>query len=433
MAGSAPDGASYWGLDFRHAYVPGTSLTGAGQVLGVVEFDGYTPGDIQAYESLSGLPGSVPLQNVLMDSVTNVPGPNNSEVALDIELAIAMAPGLLKVVVYEGASDVDIMNEIANPTQSEPLPNQISCSWGISGDPNIVPALIQMALQGQSFFYASGDHGAYPNGTDNTTQQSMNYMTAVGGTHLTMQGKGVSYVSETVWNNDPNDASAGGVLTAVPIPDFQKPVDMSRNQGSTQHRNIPDVAISADNVYFVATVLNTNGTPPVTGRPFDEQGTSGAAPLWAGFAALVNEQAAAQGKPPVGFLNPAIYTIAEGALYASCFHDITNGNNITPTSGNLYSAAPGYDLCTGWGSPTGATLINALVGLSGPVFVDFNYTGFIADGSYDFPFSTLAGGINAVSPGGTIFIKTAGSSSETMTISKPMTITASDGAATIGH
>jgi subtilase family serine protease len=208
---------------------------------------------------------------------------------------------------------------------------------------------------------------------------------------------------------------------------------MSRNQGSTQHRNIPDVAISADNVYFVATVLNTNGTPPVTGRPFDEQGTSGAAPLWAGFAALVNEQAAAQGKPPVGFLNPAIYTIAEGALYASCFHDITNGNNITPTSGNLYSAAPGYDLCTGWGSPTGATLINALVGLSGPVFVDFNYTGFIADGSYDFPFSTLAGGINAVSPGGTIFIKTAGSSSETMTISKPMTITASDGAATIGH
>ena len=89
-------------------------------------------------------------------------------------------------------------------------------------------------------------------------------------------------------------------------------------------------------------------------------GTSYAAPLWAGFAALVNEEAAANGQPPVGFLNPALYALGKSADYTNCFHDITVGNNATPSSGGLFPAVPGYDLCTGWGSPNGSNLIYAL-------------------------------------------------------------------------
>lgn len=174
-------------------------------------------------------------------------------------------------------------------------------------------------------------------------------------------------------------------------------------------------------------------------------GTSLSSPLWAGVCALVNQQAAAEGKPPVGLLNPALYAIGQGATYAACFNDITNGNNAwnntaagTSTLG-LYSASVGYDLCTGWGSPHSTSLIDTLLSLTGPVFVDFNYTGPTSGGSpgpagsYDYPFKTMALGVSGVNSGGTIFIKTAGSSSETMTISKPMTINASDGAASIGR
>jgi hypothetical protein len=132
-------------------------------------------------------------------------------------------------------------------------------------------------------------------------------------------------------------------------------------------------------------------------------------------------------------MNPALYSIGEGPLYASCFNDITSGNNTNSRSPTLYFAQPGFDLCTGWGSPKGASMINALVGFGGPVFVNFNYTGAIQNGTYLYPFKTLAQGTSAVTFGGTVFIITGGSSAETMTITKPMTITASDGAATVGN
>jgi hypothetical protein len=116
-------------------------------------------------------------------------------------------------------------------------------------------------------------------------------------------------------------------------------------------RNFPDVAMVAENFVVVA----DNGST-VT----EDWGTSFAAPLWAGFMALVNQEAAAHGQPPVGFLNPALYAIGQSADYTNCFHDITVGNNATATSGGLFPAVPGYDLCTGWGSPKGSNLIYAL-------------------------------------------------------------------------
>ncbi len=130
---------------------------------------------------------------------------------------------------------------------------------------------------------------------------------------------------------------------------------MVANQGSTANRNFPDVAMVADGIYVFA-----NGIGQTIG------GTSVAAPLWAGFTALVNEQAAVMGQAPAGFLNPALYTIGEGASYTTSFHDITSGDNTSPDlrnpngSTSQFHAAPGYDLCTGWGTPNGINLINLL-------------------------------------------------------------------------
>jgi subtilase family serine protease len=265
-------------------------------------------------------------------------------------------------------------------------------------------------------------------GGTNGTPQIDNYMTSVGGTALSLNGTGGPWLLETVWGG-----SYGAVDTKLPIPDYQKPINMAAVGGSNSHRNIPDVAMEADFVEVVYTQVFTNGNPPVTGHVGTGAGTSAAAPLWASFTAMVNQQAALEGKPTMGFINPAIYDIAQSPLYGSCFHDITIGNTTNKNNTTQFYAATGYDLCTGWGSPNGINLIHALVGFSGPVFVDFNYTGAIQNGNYDTPFETMVQGTNGVSSKGTIFIKTAGSSSETMTIRKLMTITAIDGPGTIGR
>ena len=162
-------------------------------------------------------------------------------------------------------------------------------------------------------------------------------------------------------------------------------------------------------------------------------GTSASAPLWAGFTALVNQQNAEEGKNALGFANPAIYDLGESSVYNVGFHDITSGSNTNSVSPKLYFAQNGYDLCTGWGSPTGQSLINLLVGLSGSIFVDLNYTGSVQDGNFTMPFKTLASGVNAVSDAGTIYFKTAGHTPETTAISKPMTITSVDGPVIVGQ
>jgi subtilase family serine protease len=419
----------YEGFDFRNAYVPGVPLTGSGQVVGLFELDGYNSGDITKYESLAGL-SSVPLDTVVLPGATGTAGGNNDEVCIDIEMVVSMAQGLNAVDVVEGYTGVDAMNELADPTYGEPFANQISSSWDFSGETVNEAQLIEMAAQGQSFFLASGDSGA-PSGGVQTSGADYNYLTTVGGTELYMNGTGSSWQAETVWDYQYiQGASTGFIATDLGIPAYQLSVNPAANGGSKTYRNVPDVAMVAD---FCVGVYTETGPPVVTGFVNHLGGTSLAAPLWAAFTSLVNEQAASQGKPTVGFLNPALYDIAQGGFYNSCFHDVTQGNNTNSDTDNLYFAGPGYDNCTGLGSPNGFNLINALVAYSGPIFVDFNYTGSTQNGSYQYPYKTLAQGVSAVSPGGTIFIETAGSSSETMTITKPMTITASDGAATVGN
>jgi len=128
-------------------------------------------------------------------------------------------------------------------------------------------------------------------------------------------------------------------------------VSMTASQGSASYRNSPDVALVANQVNVIAN----------NGLGYGVGGTSCAAPLWAGIAALINQKAAQNGLPPVGFLNPALYGIGLGGNYHTCFHDVTTGNSFTSTSPDEFSAEPGYDLCTGWGSPAGESLIDFLM------------------------------------------------------------------------
>ena len=352
--GSAPGGA-YMGLDFRAAYAPGVTLTGAGQTVGLLQFDGYDPADIAAYKSLAGLP-DVPVTNVLLDGFDGSSGDNNDEVCIDIEMAISMAPGLDKVIVYEAGPD-GIANDILNQMVTDNAAKQLSASWTWTPRSSSTDAIfLQMAAQGQSFFQASGDWDAYTTIGTVLYPSDNPYVTSVGGTTLTMSGPGGAWESETAWNWGYDSASreywgtGGGISAAYAIPSWQQGISMTSNRGSTTRRNVPDVALTADNVY----VLFGSGSAGVYG------GTSCATPLWAGFCALINQQAAINGAAPVGFINPTLYAIGKGANYTTAFHDTTTGNNYWSRSTTKYAAVAGYDLCTGWGTPNGQPLINAL-------------------------------------------------------------------------
>ena len=182
-SGSGPSG-TYLGNDFRTAYVPGTSLTGTGQSVGLLEFDGYYASDIASYATLIGLGANAPqLVNVAVDGGVSKPGQGNGEVALDIEMALSMAPGLANIYVYEAPNPspwVDLLSRMANDN----LAKQLSCSWGAGPpDPASEQIFQQMALQGQSFFNATGDSDAFT-GSVPFPSESPN-ITQVGGTGQT--------------------------------------------------------------------------------------------------------------------------------------------------------------------------------------------------------------------------------------------------------
>jgi DNA-binding beta-propeller fold protein YncE len=359
---------TYWGSDFRAAYLPGITNDGSGQSVGLVEFDGYQAGDITYYETngggTNGVLPSVTLTNILLDGFSGNPTGNGGEVevTLDIDMVIAMATHLSQVIVYETQTNYGDWYDILNRMATDNLAKQLSCSWynpyDFTNNPVADGIFEQMAAQGQSFFQASGDAGSYvgPNGPIPFPSDDP-WVTVVGGTTLTTSGPGGSWVSETVWNNqnsgENNGSSGGGISTQYPIPCWQANAGTTANQASTTMRNIPDTALTAENIYVRA-----------DGADMRLSGTSAATPLWAGLMALVNQQAEVAGRPPFGLANPAIYAIAAGPGYAACFHDVTNGNNAynSAAQGDLmqYAATNGYDLCTGWGTPDSG-LIGALL------------------------------------------------------------------------
>ena len=200
-------------------------------------------------------------------------GNNQLETPLDIEMAIAMAPGLSQVTEYEGTSQDDILSEMAAPTKNEPLPLQLSSSWFTVLDSSTEEILEEFVAQGQSFFQASGDSGALTPGGNPDNLVNSPYVTDVGGTTLTMAGTGASWQSESTWSG-----SGGCIIEAVPIPSYQIGVNsLIQNGGSQEYRNFPDVAAVAVDAEIIFTY---DGVASQVGAV---DGTSIAAPLWAGF------------------------------------------------------------------------------------------------------------------------------------------------------
>ncbi|MGB8536521.1 MAG: FG-GAP-like repeat-containing protein [Acidobacteriaceae bacterium] len=364
VSGSGP-GGSYLASDMRAAYYGGTTLDGNGQTVGLLELSGYDLSDVNSTFSNAGQTYNVAINNVLLDGATGQPGDGNgpAEVVLDIVQAIGMAPGLSQVRVYigQGLDDANILNTMA----SENIAKQISSSWSWYPDDPATDDVFfkEFAAQGQSFFTASGDYGAWDASISPFFYPAEDqYVTAVGGTHLTTNGAGGAWVSEAAWNSF-GDGSGGGISPdGIAIPGWQNGVANSSNAGSATLRNVPDVSMEGDFDNYVCNLGSCNG---------GWAGTSFAAPRWAGFMALVNQQAVEAGTAPkggVGFLNPALYTLAEGSPYSKDLHDVTSGNNDTENQPVWFSAVNGYDLVTGWGSANGENLIDDLAGAQVPGF-----------------------------------------------------------------
>lgn len=364
--GSGP-GGSYLGSDMRAAYYGGTVLDGTGQAVGLLEFGGYDPSDVALTFTNSGQTNNVPINNVALDGASvGTDQYGDGEQVLDIVQAIGMAPNLSQVRVYignatSGLDDASVLNAMV----SENVAKQLSCSWGWRpADPTAADVFFQeMAAQGQSFFASSGDSGAFDAAINPFFFPAEDdYVTTVGGTHLATAGPGSSWVSETVWNS--GGAGSGGGISpdSIPLPSWQTGLANSANGGSTTLRNEPDVAMEGDFDNYSCEGGVCAG---------DWAGTSFAAPRWAAFMALVNQQAVENGSATtggIGFLNLPLYQIAQGANAANDLHDITSGNNQTSNQPTWFSAVAGYDLTTGWGSANGQSLINDLAGPQVPGF-----------------------------------------------------------------
>ena len=351
--GSGP-GASFLGSDMRAAYAGGTALTGAGQNLGLLEFYGTDLADLNTYYANVHQTNSVPITLLSTDGTSTsctYPACDDIEQTLDMTQVLGMAPGAASLVMYIGSSDTAMISAM---TTHNPLPTVIGCSWGWTPvDPGALdPYFKKMAAQGQNFFVAAGDSQAWNSSNYPWPAEDGNVVT-VGGTDLTTSSAGGPWASETAWVD-----SGGGISPDhIAIPSYQQlsGVINSNNHGSTSYRNGPDVSANANFTFYTcgdqqACQANVYG------------GTSFAAPMWAGFIALVNQQLASNSQPTIGFLNPTIYSQNVTSSYSTNFHDITSGNAGT------YSAVTGFDLVTGWGSPKPA-LITAL---SGPPVAGFS-------------------------------------------------------------
>ncbi|MFY9979334.1 MAG: hypothetical protein WAK22_13975, partial [Candidatus Sulfotelmatobacter sp.] len=245
-------------------------------------------------------------------------------------------------------SDTACISAMVTDTDA-PLSMQISCSWGWTpADPSTLdPYFEQMASQGQNFFAASGDSSAWSASNEAWPADDANIV-SVGGTDLTTSSAAGPWKSETAW------ADSGGGISPddIAIPSWQQlsGVITSGNKGSTKYRNGPDVAGNANFTYYVC-------ADQTTCTANDYGGTSFATPMWAGYVALANQQAAANGTT-IGYINPVLYPAALSSSYGTYLHDITSG------SCGTYSAITGYDLCTGWGSPNTTGMIGLLAGSS---------------------------------------------------------------------
>jgi kumamolisin len=361
-----------------------STMNGSGQTIALLELDGYAPSDIQSYKTRFNLSGGM-VTPVSVDNVPNLCGKNQNqpcnsqtlqndggmgEVALDIEMALALAPDAA-IRVYISSNTNQAVIDAYDAIATEDIAKVVSTSWGMDeqdlGETIINKEAVffqEMALQGQTVFAASGDNGAYDcyESANRSLQNqlcvddpaSQPWVTGAGGTSLSGS---VSDPAETTWNNGSasKGASGGGVSTVWPISNSATNPGYSFQMGvagtaSQQARNVPDVALNADPESSPYSVY--------VGAGWDLYGgTSAAAPLWAALTALINQQRASLSQDALGFANPVFYeTTLSAAAYTYVFNDVTTGNNL------YYSAHAGYDNATGLGSFKGAAMISFING-----------------------------------------------------------------------
>jgi kumamolisin len=352
---SAAAGASFLPNEVAGFYKYPKGVTGAGQCIALIELGGgYNKADTTAAFKAMGLAAPTVVA-VKVDGGKNKPKPDDGadgEVALDIQVAGGAAPGA-KIAVYftpnTDAGFVDAITAASHDTTNKPSVMSISwggpeSSWSAQGLASMTSALQDAASLNMSVFVASGDNLATDGVNDGAAHvdfpASSPWAIGCGGTSIQVSGSRIS--AESVWNNG-NSGTGGGVSAAYPVPAFQEKAGVPVAVGTGKAgRGVPDVAGDADpNTGYVVVV---NGQQEIVG------GTSAVAPLWAGLAALINQKARA----PIGFFLPRLY--AATALT----NDVTVGNN-KPTGSDVgYKAGPGWDACTGLGSPNGEALFNAL-------------------------------------------------------------------------
>ena len=455
VGGSAAGSNSgqFQGSDFRNAYLgkssPFSALTGAGvsggppQHVGLFELDNFSINDLRAYENLAGLPqATVNLNSITYGfsfpnslSLCNSGEPKGEqEISGDVEMVSAMAPGA-QIDVYTGlncAGAGQYNSLLSYMATTQPMANQLSTSWFTSSDGNTVSVAEEFAAQGQTFFVLSGDNGAYLGGT-NALDIRIGvgwFATLVGGTSLTMTGAGRTYSSETTWNNGTSAASGGGIMAfQVPpglvselIPWWQSCPSSSTSGCSTQYRNSPDVsAVSNSLVVCWGAGLSSSQTSQCQGG---FAGTSYSTPLWAAFTALINQQAQMNGDPPIGLINPALYSIAGTAAYGQAFNDIADGSN-----SNGYTAVPGYDLATGLGTPQWGLIYDLVGGPTPPPAPDAGASGAtVSVGASETSFGPiLCASGSGWTPGGEIELEYIGIPGRTAPLTGSATSVASDG------
>ncbi len=343
------------------------SLAGAGQTVGLLEFDNFHSSDVQDYLNFIGYPERISqLSRVDVDGGAGAPGPGESEVLLDTNTVMSLAPGA-KVVVYDapfngsGTSYEDVLNAMINDGVTVISNSFASCEDQVppAEARAIDSVLMNAAAAGISVFNAVGDSGSTClDGSPNTVgvpADSPN-ATAVGGTSVTLDEAG-TYGSEKWWDGAADTPPTGqggfGVSKFFATPSYQAGL-------ATGGRSLPDVVASAnpaDGLFTICQADKGGGCP--NGLLFG--GTSASAPVWAAITAVMNHRAGSN----MGFLNPAIYPLAG----SSAFHSATSlGSDFANAGLGSPNVAELYRLLTG-GSVGAVSAVNSGIVVAGPAMI----------------------------------------------------------------
>ncbi|HLH65008.1 MAG TPA: S53 family peptidase [Solirubrobacteraceae bacterium] len=334
------------------AYAFPSAGTGTRETVGIVELGGgFSQADLAAYFQALGMPAPT-VAAVSVDAGANAPGMDpdaDAEVMLDIEVVGAVAPGARITVYFAPNTDRGFLDAVSTAVHDATAnPSVVSISWGQSEDSYSAQAraqmeqiLIEAAGMGVTVTVAAGDSGSSDGVDDGKSHvdfpASAPHALACGGTSMRLRAGAIE--SETVWNDPGDGATGGGVSNAFALPAYQAAAHVPRNVDTgAAGRGVPDVCADADPQ--TGYLIRVDGADQTIG------GTSAVAPLWAGLIARLNQLLGA----PVGFAQPRMYPL----LGTDAFHDITQGNN------GAYSAGPGWDACSGLGSPNAGALAVAL-------------------------------------------------------------------------